>query len=65
MTRKHYQAFAEMHRVLLINLPPDPDGIASHTLLLVATKTADIFAADNPRFDRPRFYTACGIQGYK
>ena len=21
---------------------------------------ADVFAADNPRFDRERFYTACG-----
>jgi hypothetical protein len=24
---------------------------------------ADVFAADNPRFDRARFYRACGVTG--
>lgn len=65
MTRKDYEAFAAEYRILLINLPADADGIASHTMMLVIGRTADIFARDNPRFNRPRFYTACGIQGYK
>ena len=29
---------------------------------ILARKQADIFANDNPNFDRTRFLTACGIQ---
>lgn len=32
------------------------------TWATIVGKTADIFAADNPRFDRSRFLKACGIE---
>ena len=30
----------------------------------MATDLADYFASDNPRFDRGRFFEACGVDGY-
>ena len=30
----------------------------------LAIDLADYFASDNPRFDRGRFFKACGIDGY-
>jgi hypothetical protein len=29
----------------------------------IVTAIADVLAADNPRFDRARFYKACGMEG--
>jgi len=56
MSRKDYVKFAEMLRGL-------PDGM-SHTRHVVywtdvRDRIADIFAVDNPRFDRERFEKAC------
>ena len=58
MTRKDYQAVA----TLLDQLRNDCDNC---TLEEVARGLARIFAADNPRFDRARFFEACGIEGVK
>lgn len=63
MTRKDYEAFAAAFRPLVIRSASEP-LTEYHTMMLVVGKTADIFARDNPHFDRARFYTACGIQGY-
>jgi len=30
----------------------------------LAIDLADYFASDNPRFDRGRFFKACGVDGY-
>jgi hypothetical protein len=30
---------------------------------LCCTNIADVMAGDNPRFDRARFYAACGLEG--
>ena len=30
----------------------------------LATELAQYFASDNPRFDRGRFFKACGVDGY-
>lgn len=35
---------------------------ALNALEVVALDMADMFAADNPRFDRARFLAACGIE---
>jgi len=64
MTRKDYKAFAAEFRPLVIRSASEP-STEHHTMLLVVGRTADIFARDNPRFDRARFYTACGYEGYK
>lgn len=61
MTKKDYEKFADMllgYRCC--NLDEDGDRVIS--VLGVAQDIADIFAADNPRFDRERFLQACGIE---
>lgn len=37
------------------------DGDAAGALVRLTLSLADRFAVDNPRFDRGRFYAACGI----
>ena len=56
MTRKDYVALAEALRVAgdMLNT-----GIGVHEAYVVAV--ADVLAADNPRFDRDRFYKAAGF----
>lgn len=60
-TRKHYKAIAEIIKKRL-NLN---QGTRHTPRFLyadeVADDLADYFAGDNPRFDRERFLTACGI----
>lgn len=52
MTRKDYVAFAEAIRVLRWQL-------GREDWELVRNAAADVFAGDNARFDRLRFYSAC------
>jgi hypothetical protein len=49
MTRKDYEAFAALLRDEEVSIK-------------FAEKVADIFAADNPRFDREKFLIASGIE---
>lgn len=67
MTREDYRAFAailaaerSMARHNLAN-----DGTEGEPKLRVTRNIvlsmADVFAADNPRFDRAHFYAACGV----
>lgn len=66
MTRKHYEAVAGVIRAEL------GDGLdlsaadrmrvpRIQSLVHVARGLADVFEADNSRFDRGRFLTACGL----
>jgi hypothetical protein len=59
MTRKDYVLIADT----LANLMSDFNngGEDSVSLSLVAQELADTLEADNPRFDRERFLTACGV----
>ena len=70
MTRKDYVAFAE----LVSRIQPRFEGMCGNGYLYIFhTETegdpledlvagmADVFAADNPRFDRGRFMAACGM----
>ena len=62
MTRKDYSAFAEMFATCqpprTLNNGPI-NRIADATWQHAARACADIFARDNPRFDRKRFMKAC------
>jgi hypothetical protein len=65
MTRKDYEAVAGvLARQRKIGESFDPIARAQRdALLYVLTSTlADLFARDNPRFDRQKFYAATGVQ---
>ena len=63
MTRKDYQLIAEALRAALVRaaiVPRDADCYRqqhAHD----AHALADAFTRENPRFDRARFRTACGV----
>ena len=56
MSRKHYQAFAALLAAERAIAPLE----ANRTVDNVTLAIADLFAQDNPRFDRYRFYDAAG-----
>ncbi len=63
MTRKDYVKVAEIirrarQRENLGTLPPVNDGWLEDEFI-------ELFAADNPRFDRRRFELACAMEGKK
>lgn len=65
MTRKTYVATAAVVRRELDGLAgmaTVPATLCRLTLLGTAEGLADMFAADNPRFDRDRFLDACGFE---
>ena len=57
MTRKDYVKFAEMLKAQ--QHTPGKDRLQISRIIHA---TVDIFAADNPNFDRDRFLTACGVE---
>lgn len=59
MTKKDYQAFAAMlHDLRKHNASYDAEGFAIVRIIDVAGDMAEVFAKDNPRFDRRRFIKA-------
>jgi len=58
MTRKDYKEIAS---VIRRHRSEDTSGTMSGTLSMVADSLALVFQADNPRFDRARFFVACGM----
>lgn len=58
MTRKSYELIAS---VIRRHRSEDTSGTGSGTLSSVADTLALVFQADNPRFDRARFFAACGM----
>ena len=59
MSRKNYQALAA---AILESKTESSTALGSFTVLQrTAGRIADVLAADNPRFDRSRFLTACGF----
>lgn len=67
MSRKHYEAVAEMIAEVVADTPAhsDPEGFIA-TGRMQATRSiarglASMFGEDNPRFDRQRFLDACGL----
>jgi hypothetical protein len=60
MTRKDYVMIAETLADLMADFNNGGDDTVS--LTLVAVELAETLAKDNPRFDRDRFLTACGVK---
>lgn len=57
MSRKHYKALAELlNKYTRMYRPGTLHEHYAYDFLVV--NLADMFAADNPNFDRARFYTA-------
>ena len=69
MTRKDYRLIAEAFVPVIRVRPNDPmcppGNDHSRSMRIgaedIARRLADRLAEDNPRFDRSRFLTACGI----
>jgi hypothetical protein len=61
MTKKDYIAIARALNVQLVGwtIAESPD--AAKIVAGIADEISDLFAADNPRFDRARFLQACGV----
>lgn len=62
MTRKDYEKFATMYRNnfrTMAEAKSEGMYVATSTISLLMKHTADIFEADNPSFNRQRFYNAC------
>jgi hypothetical protein len=58
MTRKHFEAIAKAFSSTLSE-KPDFTVEEHETLEALAGKLSDVFASDNPRFDKERFLKAC------
>lgn len=59
MSRKDYVAVAE---AIERTKDDSHDVLDSYSVLKIAAqRVADVFAQDNPRFNRTRFMTACGF----
>jgi hypothetical protein len=61
MTRKDYEAIAEVIKDARDYWCPDGANLADPCSLSIACGIAAVMQTDNPRFDRDKFLTACGI----
>lgn len=64
MTKKHFEKFAAMFagEIALARSAASQGNFDRVTQVRnIIFSSADIFAQDNPRFDRERFYAACGL----
>jgi hypothetical protein len=64
LTKKNYEAYAQMFAEVETNLVQPIRSTKSRLIARavarhIQTRAADIFADDNPRFDRARFFAAC------
>ena len=64
MTKKDYEAFAEMfadvETSIIAPIRSTKSRVVARTVARhIQTRAADIFADDNPRFNRTRFFAAC------
>ena len=58
MTRKDYELIAETIRVAKISWKGNNNGLVDD----ISRDLADALATTNPRFNRDRFLTACGVK---
>lgn len=61
MSRKDYVRFAAMFAGEIALVSGSPKSHSAHSVRGIILSSADIFAQDNPRFDRARFYVASGL----
>jgi hypothetical protein len=57
-TRKHMILIAE----ILADEPNYDLGVVNETKFAMVSRFADMLGESNPRFDRSKFYRACGIE---
>jgi hypothetical protein len=62
MSRKDYVAVAEVLNTQAVKAVEGHEVTAFFAVADIANGLADLFAADNPRFDRDRFLTAAGVE---
>lgn len=63
MSRKDYEAIASVIRgEIAIAENVYNDDVARRTAVSIARSIAERFAQDNLRFDRSKFYAACGMK---
>lgn len=56
MTKKHFEAIAQLFRETYTE-----GEVEKETVRNLAERMAAMFARENPRFDRNKFLTACGL----
>jgi hypothetical protein len=63
LTKKHFAQVAEIiqENANMVGPNEDFDHGASYAVKQVARELASLFAEQNPRFDKNRFFSACGI----
>lgn len=61
MSRKDYQKFADLFAGEFALARHRNDATAVLQIRHIVASSGDIFAQDNPRFQRERFYTAAGF----
>lgn len=61
MTRKDFQALASALKAQRDSYAPHWDANLFRAHFDACKAVADVCGASNPRFDRDRFFTACGI----
>lgn len=61
MTKKHYEAIADVLRNCVEAEKNMCNGVCTDKLAYIAEHLAEYFASDNPRFNRERFLKACGV----
>ena len=59
MTRKHYAKIADLLNVMSDKYKENAE--ARRVIFSVAVMLSDLFADDNPRFDRERWWAACKV----
>lgn len=62
MSRKDYEKFARMIRARVDATNDQTPHEVFDRLEYAAKLAADVFVEDNPRFDKQRFLTACGVE---
>lgn len=62
-TRQHYKAIAEIIKseYTAFDGTGEDDSEGKDATIKIARKLADYFEPENPRFDRNKFMTACGL----
>lgn len=61
MTKKHFESVAAIIAAELAGKPACNRPDIARAVAKTAQRLADYFAAENPKFDRARFLTACGV----